>query len=164
VISDQSTYEISLPLPSDATTGIWEMRDLRFGGMKEVKISMDKKVVFDVFPATGVIYPTKAEVSINLNQQQLLRREADRLQRRIQEFKAELSAQKQDSTLTEILRRNVQNSLKNLDETEMAFRKVSTNASIDNASKIFFDDLRRSYKGALLTIQGHASTSRHPID
>ena len=114
VVSGQSVYEISIVLSSDVPTGIWEMRNLRIFGVSEKKIQMKSKVVFDVLPATGVVYPTSAEVSINLDQKQLLRTEAARLQKRVEQFRVELTSQKRESFWTDALLTNLGDSLRDL--------------------------------------------------
>jgi len=162
VVSGQSVYEISINLSSDVPSGIWEMRNLRIFGVREKKIQMNGKVVFDVLPATGVVYPTSAEVSINLDQKQLLRTEAGRLQRRVEKFRVELMSQKEDLFWTDALLTNVEDSLRDLDHTESVFLKLSTDKSLDEAAKIFFGDLRRNYQETRATIQKGPKAERRP--
>lgn len=162
IVSGERRYQFTLPLPSDAITGIWELKSIVFGGMKQLEIPVGKKVVFDVIPATGVVYPVSAEVGINLDQKQLLRTQADALQRRIQDFKNAVSASDLKTPLAETLRRTVQESIETLNSTESSFRALTTNATIADASKIFFGDLRRSYEDALTTVRGPSAIGMEP--
>jgi hypothetical protein len=120
-------------------------------------LTMARTISFRVIPASDVRYPTSAEVTINPSQAQLLRIEATKLQRQVQDLKALLSSPRRRDT-TGILGRAVQDALEALSSTEESFRSSATGGATDvPAAKVFFDDLRISYQDAASTVRQSAS-------
>jgi hypothetical protein len=119
---------------------------------------MTRTISFQVIAASDLRFPTSATVAINLSQAQLLRREATKLQRQVQDLKALLSSQKR-SDITGILGRNLRDAVEALNSTEGSFQKLATSSATDvTAAKVFFDDLRLSYQDAASTV--HKSMSQ----
>jgi len=150
--SGKAVYEIRIGLPSDVPTGTWEMREAVFMGSERHALALDKKVFFEVLPAAGVVIPTKAEVNINPNQQQLLRTEVSRLDAELQELKLTLARTPTDEQ--KFLGQALNLSFNKIGETEERFRKLTDSGKLLDASKIFFGDIRKNYLETRNAISG----------
>jgi hypothetical protein len=104
------------------------------------------KYTFEVIPKKNLVYPTTADVGVKPSQAQLLRTEAIHLQARIQDLKGQILELKSASKLNNLLRQKVEKEIESLNETEHAFRILDN--SVKEDSRIFFDDLRTSYREA----------------
>ena len=149
-------YDCTVRLAETAAGGIWTVTHIYFA---EGNTSVDlrfKPISFRVRPRTDLIFPTSAEVVVNLNQKQLLRREAGRLQERIQQLKAtvsEYSNEKKQGAVAPLVRQKLVDSVDALMSTEREFSKLTTGTGQESAAQIFFDDLRRSYESVIERIQ-----------
>jgi hypothetical protein len=116
-----------------------------------------KPVRFRFLGAPPLIEVTEtADVTVNLTQAQLLRRERARLQGQIADLKvaiAELEKSKSNNSdaLAKLLRTNINSALTALQTTEREFESSSKEEQIP-LSKIFFEDLRISYDAVLARI------------
>ena len=96
----------------------------------------------------GLVFPTSADIVVNPSQQQLLRLEARRLQRRIEDLKAAIVAYQQanqQGRITQVLRTNVEEAVKALDLTELEFESRATAKDQSSLARAFFGDLRLNY-------------------
>jgi hypothetical protein len=153
------THTLSVLVPIDSPAATWVLKKLVFaaGNNIERPLTMPRTISFQVLPASGLIFPTSAEVTINLSQAQLLRAEASKLQRQVQNLKALLSSPTSGSIFG-ILSRTVQDALDALNSTEASFRKLATSStSDDETARVFFEDLRLSYQDAVSTVHQSAS-------
>jgi len=149
------TYPLSFLVPIDSPAGTWVLHTLLFAAGNNIQqpLAISRTISFQVLPASDLRYPTSAEVTINLSQAQLLRTEASKLQRQVQDLKALLSSQIRGG-ITGILGRTVRDALEALNSTEASFRKLATTGARDaEAATVFFDDLRLSYQDAASTVR-----------
>ena len=145
-------YRCRLRIPATAPGGIWKVKDLSFyEGTVKSKLSFEP-ITFRVIPNTGLVLPTSAEITVNLNQIQLLRSEATHLQERIQQLKSAVSEYVRadhEGAVPSLLRQNLSESVNALTNTQAEFSKLTTNGAEGANAKIFFDDLRKSYENAI---------------
>ena len=152
-------YDISVSIPPDAPGGRWHLVSVSVGtvsGMHSSAITFDP-VSFEVIQNSKFVLPTAAKVSINPSQSQLLRREAARLENKIQVLKASLLApteQKGDGRVTTILKDNIFDAEKALELTEMEFLKLVSTQTQQPIANIFFGDLHITYERALEKLDG----------
>jgi hypothetical protein len=122
----QTVCHGALAIPVDASTGTWAFSRLWFSyGTRAVQLTF-KGRSFEVIGNSNLVYPSRAEVSVNPSQVQLLRREATRLQQRLQSLKASLFAAQRPEGVTSILRQGVQESISSLNTTASAFHELAT--------------------------------------
>jgi len=152
-------YHCVIQLPQTAQGGIWTVQRMWFAeGATHIELNF-KPIRFNVIPKTNLILPTSAEITVNLDQKQLLRREAKRIQGRIQELKSTVSEYVRASherAVTPLLRQTLLDSLAALKATEAEFTKLTSEQGQQPNASIFFDDLRRSYEGVI----PHLETSK----
>jgi hypothetical protein len=86
----QRVYRAPFQVPPAAPPGTWSISRIGFSGGGPPLDLAFRGLSFTVIPQPGLIFPSAAEVSINPSQIQLLRREAGRLQWRVQSLKADL--------------------------------------------------------------------------
>jgi hypothetical protein len=138
-------------------TEIIELRNLQIVYPETIVILRREPIIFKVVgrPRRTTIIEL-ADVTINLSQSQLLRREAKKLQVRIADLKAaviELETDKGTSgPLAKLLRTHVYDAMNALKVTQQNFEKLAARDEQKSASGIFFQDLRFSYERALATI------------
>lgn len=154
---DRSTraYTLSVLVPIDSPAATWVLQKLVFAAGNNIQqpLKIRRTISFQVLPTSDLRYPTSAEVTINLSQAQLLRAEASKLQRQVQDLKALLSSPIRGG-ITGILGRNVQDALEALNSTEASFRKLATSGTPDvEEARVFFGDLRLSYEDAASTVR-----------
>ncbi len=155
------TYSFPILIPIDSPAATWVLKKLVFaaGSHIERPIAMRRTISFQVIPASDLRYPTSADVTINLSQTQLLRTEAAKLQRQVQELKAMLASSPRGDADT--LGNAVRDALAALDSTERSFRQLTTSSGKDaGATGVFFDDLRLSYRDAQSTLRGEAAARK----
>jgi hypothetical protein len=148
----RKVYKCLVGIPRTAPGGIWSIERLYF---QEGTTSVDLKfepIRFRVIPKDDLVFPTSAEVTVNLDQKQLLRREAGRLQVRIQQLKstvAEYASANQHSALTSLLRQNLSDAVSTVKQTEAEFSRLAGDNGQRSNEEIFFDDLRRGYQSVI---------------
>ena len=142
-------YRCSFRVPHTAKGGIWSISELYFAeGGTRVNLAF-KPTTFRVIPDQDLVLPSSAEITVNLDQKQLLRREAGRIQGRIQELKStvsEYARANREGAVTPFLRQSLLDSLGALKATEAEFTKLTAGEGQQPNAAIFFDDLRRSYE------------------
>ena len=115
------------------------------------------------FAFSGILdCSSNAEVAISPTQTQLLRREATSLQLQIQQLKAELSSGPSGRGGDDILRKRVLEQLNSLQATAQKFRELSTGGTTNDASDVFFSDLRTSYDEVLSALN-HPQAARSQL-
>ena len=148
----QSVYALSVRIPEAAHGGIWALTSLQFWNSAAWENLTHKDVSFHVIPKPGLIYPTSAEIAVNLSQVQLLRREATHLQVRIQELKSAVSEYvraNREGAVSPLLERNLRESVSALRDTQAEFSKLTADGAKGPQAEIFFGDLRKSYEDAI---------------
>ncbi|MFY9559003.1 MAG: hypothetical protein WAQ52_02095 [Terriglobales bacterium] len=145
-------YHCEFPTAVTAAGGIWKIKEIHFAeGVVNIPLNF-KPITFRVIPNSGLILPTSAEVTVNLSQKQLLRREARRLEQRIQQLKSEVSnyvPSGGQKGLSSLLQRGLVDSINALKETQAEFGKLTTDKEQIPNAQIFFDDLYRTYDAAI---------------
>jgi hypothetical protein len=160
----RKVYRCFLGLPQTAPGGIWSIQRLYF---QEGTTSVDLKfepIRFRVIPNNGLVFPTSAEVTVNLDQKQLLRREAGHLQARIQQLKStvsEYASANQHGAVTPLLLKNLSDAATALKQTEAEFSRLTTDNGQRTNEGIFFDDLRRGYEGVISHLDRSKATLGH---
>jgi hypothetical protein len=150
-------YDVPVRVPPAAVGGTWRVSLLRVapGGRRETDLTF-KECTFQIIPTPGLVLPTSADVAISASQGQLLRREATRLQARIQQVKSDVSGLEVAShkgPVTPLLRQALTDSLSALQATQEEFLKLATNNEDQRPSaEVFFEDLRKSYKDAISSL------------
>ena len=152
----------SIRLPADVSSGTCRVDQLKFYSGSRTYDLHFPSVSFRVLGNAGLVIPSSAEVAINPTQTQLLRREATRLQLQIQQLKAELSSGPSVRSGGDILRKRVQEELSSLQETARKFRELSASGTTNDASDIFFSDLRVSYDEVLSALN-HPQAARSQL-
>lgn len=138
-------------VPPDAAGGTWFVSKLAFWtGTRQIDLPYDK-LPFKVIANSGLVFPTSAEVTINPSQIQLFRREATRLQLRLQTLKTSIAESvRHSSPITKsILSDNIKHEIELLDNTESQFHDLGEQQTQSKTAQVFFDDLRTSYKTVL---------------
>lgn len=156
----------SILIPEAATGGMWRLHiEGFFTGAKLLPLK-STDVDFEVVPNEHLVFPTGAEVRINLSQVQLLRTAAARLQLQVQNFKAALAPYNEDSAennraVLKIIQKNIDEAMKSLDATQSSFHALAGEAAQSAAEQAFFDDLRTSYELVLARFEkGHFYSGR----
>jgi hypothetical protein len=145
----KTTYTLEIKIPEGAPGGTWSVGQLDFmtGGGERSPLPFTK-YSFEVIPKKDLTYPTLADIGVSPSQAQLLRTEAIHLQARIQDLKGQIVEHKFDKSLTSLLRQNVEQAIQSLNATEHAFRSLDSSSKQQENSRVFFDDLRTSYREA----------------
>jgi hypothetical protein len=142
-------YRCSFRVPHTAKGGMWTIPELYFAEGGTVVNLAFKPITFRVIPDPDLVLPSSAEITVNLDQKQLLRHEAVRIQGRIQELKStvsEYARANREGAVTPFLRQSLIDSLGALRSTEAEFTKLTAGEGQQPNAGIFFDDLRRSYE------------------
>jgi hypothetical protein len=148
-VPGERTYQFSFRIPPDLPACICRVDRIDFtSGTRSQKLSF-KPLSLQVLARSDLVYPTSAAVAVNPTQAQLLRREAARLQGRLQSLKASLLANQSPDIITGTLRNNVQQSVRSLTSTASAFHEFATDKAQLGLAQVFFEDLRISYDDAL---------------
>lgn len=155
--SNAATF--SFKLPADVNSGICRVDQLKFYSGSRMYDLHSPVVSFRVLGSSGLVIPSSAEIAISPTQTQLLRREATHLQLQIQQLKAELSKTPSGLAGADILRESIRKQLSSLQETAQKFRELSASEKTNDASDIFFSDLRTSYDEVLSALN-HPQTAR----
>jgi hypothetical protein len=148
----QDVYHLQVQIPEAAHGGIWALTSLQFWNSAAWVNLPHKDVSFRVIPNPGIVYPTSAEITVNLSQVQLLRREATHIQGRIQQLKSAVSEYvraNREGAVSPLLERNLRESVSALRATQAEFSKLTTSEAQGSKAEIFFDDLRKSYEDAI---------------
>jgi hypothetical protein len=158
-----AVYPCSLRIPSSASTGVWTLKGIRvYIGTKSADLHV-KPFSFRVLANQNLVFPTSAELTVNLSQEQLLRREANRLDQRIRTLDLAISAYGQASAkgkLADFLRGRLKEEIQALGTTEAEFLKLATANSQAPAVQAFFGDLRTNYEAALTLTEKRSSARR----
>jgi len=151
---DKKAYDVVVVIPADAPGGTWHITSVWVGsrsGMHRAKVKVESQA-FEVVQKSTFTLPTEAKVTISLSQAQLLRREAAKLQSKVEELRSsldELSQPKKAKDTQEILRQNVVAAEKSLKETEEEFLGLITVPSLRPDAGVFFGDLDITYRTVL---------------
>lgn len=162
----QRTYEIPIVISATAPGGTWTVSHLVFTtAFHQIQIRF-VPLSFRVIARVGLVFPSSAAVAVNPSQAQLLRREAARLEERVQSLKANMLGGQSSEEVRIALRQNVQQSIQALNETESAFHELSSDQGQLKAAQVFFDDLGVSYDDALteLTRRGEFQSRLGRVD
>jgi hypothetical protein len=155
-------FHCSIRIPETASGGTWTLGTLFFiEGGKRIDLNFEP-LPFQVIPNPNLVFPTSAEITVNLSQAQLLRREAVRLEKRIQLLHSTLKEYIQEtrkSGLTELLQGNIKEEIEALRTTEADYLKLANPQGQTPFAPIFFDDLRINYEHALLLVNGRLSAT-----
>ena len=148
----ETVYHLRVRIPEAAPGGIWKLSRLELSNSVAWVDLPYNDVFFQVIGKPGIIYPTRAEVTINPSQKQLLRREARNLQGRIQQLKSAVSEYvraNREGAVSPLLRRNLVESADAVKATQVEFQKLTTVEGQKVSAEVFFEDLRRSYEDAI---------------
>lgn len=166
-IVGKSVYDFDVPIPSDAPGGAWHVDSViasTSSGMHSTQVKFEKQA-FEVVQKSTFTLPTEAKVTISLSQTQLLRREAAKLQSKVEALRASLdtlSESKNTAGAQRILRQNVLDAEESLRTTEEEFLGLITGPSQRPAANVFFGDLHTTYQAALGELK--ASAYQQPVD
>jgi hypothetical protein len=155
-------YKCELRVPAVGPAGVWKIRSVYFSVGNKIITLIRKPVEFSVLPNPDVVLPTTAELTINISQAQLLRKEAARLQERIQSLKAAISnfeVANRKGEVTPLLRENLRAAMAALGTTQAEFVELAAARDQTANAEIFFSDLRTSYEDALAEVE---KGSAHP--
>ena len=143
----KTAYTLPIKIPAGARGGTWSVDRLDFlsGSGEPIPLPFTK-CAFQVLPRTNPVFPTIVDVGIKPSQAQLLRTAALHLRAQIQDLRGQITEHKSDNTLTQLLRRNIEDAIKALDETERAFRGLNDSSKQQESSQVFFADLRTNYR------------------
>jgi hypothetical protein len=153
-VSQQQDYDCTLT--TDKTlTGSWpgEISDFQVQYPDKIVRLELKPIRYIVIGLPPIPVTTQtARVTVLPTQQQLLRTDGARLQRRIADLKAAVLGNRGAGALITLLRSNVDNELAVLRSTERDFEILSNDPQQKQVATIFFGDLRDSYQAALRQI------------
>jgi len=160
--SGQTVVRDVYHVPLSAAGGKWRVKVNGFedGSSRLILFKPAPEVTFLVIPKLGLIYPSSAQVTVNPSQQQFLRKEALRLQDQLQNLKAAILAERSESRIRVELLSSLAAAVKSLDSTEIEFRRLDTDKVQSEAAKVFFDDLRVSYRDIQTQLNKHQLRSQ----
>ncbi|MGH9641010.1 MAG: hypothetical protein ACRD3Q_01155 [Terriglobales bacterium] len=147
----ETVYHLSVRVPV-AAGGVWKLSRLEFSNSAAWVDLPYNNVSFRVIPNLGLVFPSSAEVTVNLSQGQLLRKEARLLQGRIQHLKSTVSEYvraDREGAVPRLLRQNLVESADAVRATQDEFLKLTTSEGQEVSADVFFEDLRRSYGDAI---------------
>lgn len=155
------TYEVPIIIPRTTIGGLWHVIQVRvvLPGRPGIFLPF-KKCEFQIASISDPVLPTKADIAISASQSQLLRREAARVQARIQQIKSQVSEYEvanHKGTLTPLLRQTLVESVKALEATQEEFLKLATIEEQRPNAQVFFSDLGKSYQDAISQMNRSAS-------
>jgi len=79
------TYDVPIDIPRTTVGGTWNVIQVRvISPGRPLTLLPFNKCEFQIAPIPGILLPTRADVGISASQSQLLRKEAVRVQARIQ--------------------------------------------------------------------------------
>jgi hypothetical protein len=160
--ADKRAYDVEVLIPPDAPGGTWYINAVYVGshsGMHRTQVKVERQA-FEVVQKTTFTLPTEAKVTISLSQTQLLRREAAKLQSKVEALRASLDAlsgSKKATGAQRILRQNVLDAEESLKTTEEEFLGLITAPSQRPAASVFFGDLHITYQ----TVLGELNSSAY---
>ena len=138
----------SYRIPGAAPGGTWTLTAIGLSDGISIHPFTSTPRTFQVIANQGIVFPTSADIVVNPSQQQLLRLEARNVQHRIEDLKAAILTYQQanqQGRITQVLRTNVAQSVKALDQTEAEFESRATAKDQLGLAKAFFGDLRLNY-------------------
>jgi len=145
--------------------GVWTLKGIRvYIGTKSVDLHV-KPFSFRVLANPNLVFPTSAELTVNLSQEQLLRREANRLEEQIAKLRSSVAGYDQagaNDKLTDALRTSVKEEIEVLGATEAEFLKLATATTQTPATQAFFSDLRTNYEAVLSLTEKRSSARNAP--
>lgn len=159
--ADKKVYDLPVLIPPDAPGGTWYIDSVWVGsdsGMHRMQVKVEKQA-FEVVQKSVFTLPTEAKVTISLSQTQLLRREAAKLQSKVEALRASLDAlsgSKKAIGAQRILRQNVLDAEQSLNSTEEEFLGLLTAPSLRPAASVFFGDLHITYETVLHELNASA--------
>jgi hypothetical protein len=149
----RETYEVPIEIPPTTVGGTWRVILLRLNPRGRTNTDLVfKKCEFPITAIPGLVLPTKADVAISASQSQLLRREAIRVQVRIQQVKSEISEYEfanHKGALTPLLRQALIDSESALQATQEEFLKLAVGGDQKPNAEAFFGDLSKTYHDAI---------------
>jgi hypothetical protein len=161
--SGETVYHLKVQIPVAAPGGIWKLSRLEFWNSVAWVDLPYNDLSFRVIPTPGLVFPTRAEVTVNPSQKQLLRREAKHVQERIQQLKSavlEYVQANREGAVSPLLRRNLVESADAVRATQEEFLKLTTVEGQKANAEVFFEDLRRSYEAAISNFPRATATLR----
>jgi hypothetical protein len=149
----KETYEVPIEIPATTVGGIWRVILVRLNPRGRTNTDLVfKKCEFPIAAIPGLVLPSKADVAISASQGQLLRREAIRVQARIQQVKSEVSdydLANHKGALTPLLRQALIDSVSALQATQEDFSKLAVGQEQRSNAEVFFGDLSKTYHDAI---------------
>jgi hypothetical protein len=155
-------YRLNLPI--DISSGTVYITKIAFWtGSRQIDLPF-KKVGFQVVASSGLVFPSRAEVSVRPSQVQLLRGEEMRLEAQVQTLKASVAGEQEPLRAGTIraLRDRLEEELDSLKATESRFRELGDNSQTA-AAQVFFDDLRTGYTEVLAGLSEKKRKERSSI-
>jgi hypothetical protein len=152
-----------IQIPFAAPGGTWTLTATGMSDGISIRPSKSSPRTFQVIANQGIVLPNIVDIVVNPSQQQLLRLEARHLQQRIENLKAAVVAYQQanqQGRIAQILRTNVEEAVKTLDQTETEFENRATAKDQSTLARTFFNDLRLDY-GTIAVDLDHHSASRN---
>jgi hypothetical protein len=149
LVAGEQECKARFHIPFAAPGGTWTIRATQVSdGVSTYPVKSSERT-FQVIANEGLVLPTSADIVVNPSQQQLLRLEARHLQHRIEDLKSAILAYQQanqQGRITQVLRTNIDESVKALDQTEAEFESRATAKDQSALAKVFFSDLRLNYE------------------
>jgi hypothetical protein len=143
--ADQLTYEVSLPIDSEAQPGLWKASvTISAEFCRNPQLMGDKEFMFNVEKDSHLVIPMSATVTINPQQSDLLRAQAGDLRAQVQRLQ---SRSERDRDIVS-LQKTLTDALKNVDTTEAAFKKYGS-LPAPKAVDELFDDVKLNYGSAI---------------
>lgn len=168
----QHAYEVSVPFAPDLPGGPWQGEFTVTNGLtnsmfnhappeicRHPNLEGDTRFPFNVEPAVGLVTPGSVTVTVNPSQVQLLRAEAERLTAKANLLKQQLSSEGTAANLA-LLQRNVNQEIRELDNTQAAYKKDGVGPSSERAVNVFFREIRFNYEQALKALSGNSARPR----
>jgi hypothetical protein len=137
-----------VPIPADAPSGQYEFGNLEFvtGGGKRIRLDVPS-ITFNVVGNTDLQYPSKAQITIQPTQTQLLRTEARALGQRVQELKSRITKLRQaNQGSTAELLRSVDLEQVLVERTRRQFLALGGNPDLTRIADVFFEDIGYRYR------------------
>ncbi len=164
LVPGKTEYQLEVPIPEGAKGGTWRVTGVRFmTGAGENWVLPSTDYGFQVIPKKGLVYPSSAEIGMRPSQTQLLRTEALRLQAQIQDLKGQILEHRSDTKLLGLLRQSVITAIEALNGTEQEFTKLDNTSKSEEGARVFFGDLRTTYREADHELKAADNGRRHNL-
>ncbi len=150
-----------IQIPFAAPGGTWTLSATGVSDGISIRPSKSSQRTFQVIANQGLVLPNIVGIVVNPSQQQLLKLEARHLQHRIEDLKAAIVAYQQanqQGRITQVLRTNVEEAVKALDQTETGFESRATAKGQSILAKTFFSDLRLDYGTVAMDLDHHSAS------